>query len=210
MAGKEVQKRNLILKYILTLVSGNCKPAVRMTGCPKKAQNKLRSMIFAVSEAALDAKLTRLQNIRLKKRVKILEYSNQIVELINELDSAGYSVSRDKQKRALIRGLPSSYVVTAKHILGSNFSFGDVAAKLIVRESRILQHEEQSEVALQMRHNNIAKTCFTCAMHEDFAKNRNRYKKCYKCGKVGHIAENCRNRPADDTGNDGTAMITIH
>lgn len=83
---------------------------------------------------------------------------------------------------------------------------------LIVRESRILQHEEQSTVALQKSNCDNTKRCFTCGKAEHFAKNckkNKRHIKCLKCGTAGHIEKNCRTNEAGDNANDGsrTAMF---
>lgn len=153
MTKEEAQKKDLTLAYIFASASGSCKPAVIMIRCPEGTWHKLRSMFLAVLKAAVDAKITRLQNIQLEKREKILNYSNRVIELIIELDVAGHNVNRFEQKRALLCSLPSAYEVTAEHILESNFSFEDAFARLIVRESRILQNDKLSEVVSQMRHN---------------------------------------------------------
>lgn len=119
-------------------------------------------------------------------------------------------MSKDEHKRALFCGLPSACDVTTEHILGSNLNFDIAIDKLIVRKSRILQHEEHIEVALQVRHNNKAKKCFTCSKPGHFAKSCKRNEKGFRCDKAAHITKNYRNSPADDKRNDGTAMITIH
>lgn len=60
------------------------------------------------------------------------------MELINELECAGHNVSRVKQKKALLCGLPDTYDVNTEHILGGDYSFEDAVESLIVRESRLL------------------------------------------------------------------------
>lgn len=67
--------------------------------------------------ATIDSKLTLLQAIRLKKGEKIVEYSNQIIELVGKIESSGHSVSEIEKKRALLRGLPSDYDITTKTIM---------------------------------------------------------------------------------------------
>lgn len=63
MNHEEAQKKDLVLPHILMSVSGSCKPASRIIRCPGEAWWKLYSMFIVVSEAAVDAKLTRWQNI---------------------------------------------------------------------------------------------------------------------------------------------------
>lgn len=58
--------------------------------------------------------------MQLEKGEKILECSNRIVEVINELDDPGHGVCRVEQKRALLCDLPETYDVITEHILGGD------------------------------------------------------------------------------------------
>lgn len=205
------QKKDLALAYILTSVSNSCKPAVRKVRCPTEAWNKLRTMFQAVSEASIDAKLTKLQNIQMAKGEKVIEYSNRVEELVSELESAGHHTSGVEKKRALLRGLPSTFDITAETIMGVNFAYDEAVAKLVVRETRIVQVDEKSEFALAMKE---TKKCFICGKAGHIAKNcwnnnqgkeNKKKRRCFKCNKVGHLARDCKEE--NKTGE--SAMVTV-
>lgn len=54
----------------------------------------LETIFKAVSEAAVDEKLTMQQNIQLNEGETIVEYPNRILKLVSELACAGHSVSK--------------------------------------------------------------------------------------------------------------------
>lgn len=202
------QKRDLALAYILTSVSNLCKPAIRKARCPTEAWNKLRTMFQAVSEASIDAKLTKLQNIQMKKGEKVIEYSNRVEELVSELESAGHPTSVVEKKRALLRGLPTTFDITAETCMGGDFDYDESVAKLIVRETRIIQVDENCETALAMKQ---GKKCFKCGKQGHIAKNcwKNKEKRrCFKCNKVGHLARDCREE-IQENNNGESAMVVV-
>lgn len=84
--GKEVQKRDLALADIVIAASQNCKAAVRKIRCLPEVWTEGHKMFRAVSEAAVDAKLTTVQNIFLDKSESNTEYSNRILESVSELE----------------------------------------------------------------------------------------------------------------------------
>lgn len=58
-------------------------------------------MFRAVFKATVNAKLTLLHSIQLQKGEIIIRYFSRIVKVINDLDSAGRTLSKIEQKRAL-------------------------------------------------------------------------------------------------------------
>lgn len=59
-----------------------------------------------MSEDSIEAKFTKLQNIK-------MTYADSIIEnLVNTLKAAGYTVSELEQKRTILLGLSSSFVIT--------------------------------------------------------------------------------------------------
>lgn len=167
-----IQKRDLALAYIVTSIDPTCKAVVRKVRCPAKAWKLLRTMFQAVSEASIDAKLSALQSIRLDKGEKVVGYSNRILDLVNELESAGHQVSEVEKKRALLRGLTSEFDVTAETIMDGKHSYHEAVSKLIIRETRIQDTAEKEEKAF-------------------VANGDNKNKKCYSCGIMGHLAKDC-------------------
>lgn len=99
-------KRDLALTYILTFVDSSCKGIIRQVRCPQETCVTLCKTFQTVSEASIDAKLSKLQALTHRKGEHIVEYSNRFVDLIGELQGAGNLVTLVEQKRALLRGLP--------------------------------------------------------------------------------------------------------
>lgn len=64
---KEVQKGDLALAYIIPTISQNFKAVVRKMRCPARVETRLKMILQAVSEAAVHAKLSALQNILIRK-----------------------------------------------------------------------------------------------------------------------------------------------
>lgn len=54
-----------------------------------------------------------------------------------ELESAGHSVSTTDQKRVLLKGLLREYDVTVESVMGSDYTYPETVARLIVREARL-------------------------------------------------------------------------
>lgn len=74
--GVDVQKKDLDLVYLLTSIDASCKLMMRRFRCPAEVWELLRRTFSMVSEASIDAKLTQLQALSLKKGEKIVEYAN--------------------------------------------------------------------------------------------------------------------------------------
>lgn len=200
---KEAQRRDLAFAYILTAVDGSCKSLIRQERCPRVAWAVLRDTFQAVSEAAVDAKLSQLQSVELEKGERIVEYSSRIVGLVGELQCAGHDVSDLEKKRALLRGLPKEYDVTVESVMASSHTYTEAVSRLIVRETRVREKEEISPKALMTRDRETRK-CFFCGKPGHFARDCKRKKReskggdsgkekrsCFKCKKVGHLAKDC-------------------
>lgn len=174
------QKRDSALAYILTSVDNSCKAMVWQMRCPNKAWNTLKETFKSVSEASTDAKLSRLQAVVLKKGEHIVEYSKRILGLVSELENAGHVVSEVEQERALLRGLPKDYDVTVETVMSFKHAYSEAVPKLIVREIRLRDAEDATPLALATT---------TPAWKQS--------RKCFYCGKPGHVVRDCRKKKAD-------------
>lgn len=112
-----IQKRDLTLVHILTSIESTCKALVRTVHCLAEARHLLKSTFQGVSEASIDAKLWKLPTVKLERGEKILAYSNWIVELASEVDTAGLEISRGEMKRALLRELTNKIDITSDSIM---------------------------------------------------------------------------------------------
>lgn len=151
---------------------------------------------------------------------------------MSELGAVAYVTSDVEQKRALIRGLPYDYDVTAEAIVDIKQKFLEAVAKLITREMRLLEKETTPAQALVTWAGKEIRSYYICGKHEYLVRdcrqksNKNKKgverrvknrenRKCFKSCRVGHIAEDCRikkeNGSSEANNNDvkESAMITI-
>lgn len=104
----------------------------------------------------------------------------------------------------------------------ANFASGDVTvivARWIVHESRLAQSDDSSEAFLVIQYANAGKNCFTCLKTGSISRNCWCNKKsgnnnkdtsaCLMCGKVGHLAINCKSTGSDENGNGGIESVMI-
>lgn len=84
---KKAQEKDLVLAYILTSIDKSCKEMVRKVTCPAEAWAILKATFSAVSESSFDAKLSKLQAVKLQKSETMFAYSKRILDLISELES---------------------------------------------------------------------------------------------------------------------------
>lgn len=68
------QKRDLALAYIHTSVDNTCEAIIRRMRCPRAAWKELKKTFQSVAEVAINAKLSQLQAVSLKKGENIVEY----------------------------------------------------------------------------------------------------------------------------------------
>lgn len=102
-------RRDLAIASILTPIGSVCKALVGKMPCPAKLWRILKTTFKAFSKAAIDAKISKLQTMKLKKGERVVSYSNRMVELVSELSSASH-ISRTEMKRALLRGFTKKLI----------------------------------------------------------------------------------------------------
>lgn len=93
--------------------------------------------ILAVLDAAVDAKVSQLQSISIQNGGKIVEYSNQMLDLVGELESAGHKMLQMKQRRASLKGLSKDFEAAAEAFMRSAGYWNGAVSRLIVRETRL-------------------------------------------------------------------------
>lgn len=124
----------------------------------------------------MDSKLMKLQSICLDKGEAIIECSNRILDLVSKLECATHSASKIEKKRALLRGLPPDFDVTAETILNSVCDFHEFVSKFIVRETRLWQTAEDEASVLVAHGSGDEMKCFTRSkaghISHDFWKNK--------------------------------------
>lgn len=71
----------------------------------------------------------------LKKGDRLIIYSNPIMEVVSEPQSAGHEISVALMKPALLKRLPEKIFITVESIIGVGISYNEAVSKLIVRET---------------------------------------------------------------------------
>lgn len=150
------------------------------------------------------------------------------MELVCELDGAGHTISEHEQKRALLRGLPPEYDVTAETIMSESLGYREAVSKMVVREIRLASTQFGGGKAV-LNYTKDTRKCYACGKtghiaHDCWSRNSSDSKKgngsrnketrvCYKCGKPGHIIRDCMSKDkgrGDNSGNlSNTAMLTL-
>lgn len=107
------------LAYILTVIDCSYKAIAREMMSLEKAWNTLMRTPQSECEVRIDAKLSRLSSMQLKKEQYFLEYSTRILGWLLELKIFGHVVLEIEQKEKRFRGLPGEYDVAARTIMSS-------------------------------------------------------------------------------------------
>lgn len=198
---------------------------VRQMRCPAKFWKILNDMFRAVSEAAIDEKLSVLHSTKLQKGEKFIKYPSQIIEAIITLDIAGQTISKIEEKRALLRGPRSEFDVTEESIMLAESSYQEAISMLVVRGMRLKQWEKIVEKVMTVQNpgtkifcmcyicgkqGHVAKVCRSVLPHKGArrATSRNAHK-CYSCGKTSHIARHYTNKNNEEQYENSTAMLVM-
>lgn len=86
--------------------------------------------------------------MKLQKEETVISYSNQIIELIRELESAPHLILEIEKKRAILRGLTSDIDVTVEVIMDRKMSYHEALFKLNVKKTRLKGSEDETEKTL--------------------------------------------------------------
>ena len=132
--------------------------------------NTLKSTFQKVSEASVDAKLTKLQNLQMNADEKVVEYGNRLDMLVNELASTGHKVSEDKKKRALLRGLRNEFEIMTQVIRVTEKKYAEAVALLIIQESTSSSKDECKALVSFKKDSEVS---------------------CSHCGRQGHSSSGC-------------------
>lgn len=172
-------------------------------------------MFPVVSEASIDAKLSKIQNVKLEKGEEIVGYSKRIMELVNELVSACHSVSDLERKRSLLQVRNREFDATVEAIMDGSHPYHEVFYKLIFKETRLQESEDNSEKEFVTQGGEKTKKCYTSGKVGNFSKDcwqkKEEKRICYVCGKSGHIANFCKSKKKDEDkgGEQATKMLTV-
>lgn len=193
----DLQRSNLALAYILMSIDRSCKSSVMKLRNPREVCNTLKRTYQSVAEAAIDAKILKLQNIQMSSKESIVAYTNRLEAPLNELLDAGNTVSRAEKRRALFTKLLKDFNEISRVIRMSDKSFTESVSHLIIEETT-KEEEEETERALLSGHQSQFKNgikCHKCGRKENLAEHCLKNKKCRHCGRKEHLSKNCWTNP---------------
>lgn len=146
------RKKDLALAYKIMSIDASCKAFVMTLRDPRTVWKRLKMAYQAVSEASNDAKLTKLQSLRMGPQEPIMKFTNMIDGLVNELSASGHPVTKLEKKRALFRGLRDVFSIVAQVIRSTGKEFNEAVSQLIIFESS-LEHTTDETKAMLTLHN---------------------------------------------------------
>lgn len=103
-AASESRCNGLALEYIMMSVEPPCKSSMLTMSDWRKVWEKLTDLDQSVSEAAINAGLTRLLQMQMIRNESVIKYSNRIDGLMNDLKSAEHYVTGSKIRMNFLTG----------------------------------------------------------------------------------------------------------
>lgn len=98
------RKSDIALGTILMTIDSSCKDSVITLRDPVEVWENLKENFHTASEAKIDAKLTKLQQMNMEHGDSIVRYAKKIEAVLNELAAIGHRITDLENKRVLIRG----------------------------------------------------------------------------------------------------------
>lgn len=129
------------------------------TRCQRAAWNSPKKALTAVTDAAIDAKLTQWQAVVLLKGEQNVEYSRRFFGLVAESDSAAHAVLKVENERVLLRGMPKDYDMNDGVIMSLPHGYGAAVSKVIVRKFRLRMTEDVLPLVLVTSARHEQKSC---------------------------------------------------
>ena len=144
----------------------------------------------------------RIYTLRMLESTTVTEHINTLQTLFSQLTSLGHKIEENERAELLLQSLPDSYDqliinLTTQGTCFNNLVFDDIAAAVLEEENRRKNKEDrlasshQAEALSVMRGRSTERDSSGSQNHGR-SKSRGKKKvKCYSCGKVGHVKNEC-------------------
>jgi len=155
-------------------------PMLERCTTAKEAWEQLEAVYQAKSNARKRQLRKELSQLKMAPTEPLTKYVARAKEIQNQLRATGYDVADQEVVWALLAGLPASYdtVVTVLETSSdSDMRLDDILPKLMPMEQRMHKSAELSV---------------------DAALTAKEARKCFYCGKTGHVKRNCNKKKQDD------------
>lgn len=114
-----MRNKHRTLVYLLMSIGPTFNATGRRERIPANVWKVFITNFQAVNDASIAVKLSKFPNCQLENSEKNFDFSNKILELVNELKSAGHLITEIERKRELLRGLSKEVDVTVEAIMSS-------------------------------------------------------------------------------------------
>ena len=181
---KFARRRDVAVTTILLSIEESCLSPVMNLRDPIEIWRTLRETFQSVSEASIDAYLSRYQNLKMKGSEGVMDYVNRLKMVENQLYDIGHLLSDADKKRALLRGLREEYKVTAEVVRVTGKTLSEAIAQLIMVELSLQNDAEDARLGTES-HKALSST-----EHQLTDS-----KQCSHCGRSGHVKDECFHNP---------------